>query len=65
MSLREDALKLHRDNRGKLEVTSKVEVKDQAGLSLAYTPGWLNPARKYTKTRKRCTNTPPRATWLL
>jgi len=39
MSLREDALKLHRDNKGKIEVTSKVEVKDKEGLSLAYTPG--------------------------
>ena len=49
MSLREDALKLHRDNRGKLEVTSKVEVKDQAGLSLAYTPGVAEPCKEIHK----------------
>ncbi len=45
MSLREDALKLHRDNRGKLEVVGKVEVKDRAGLSLAYTPGVAEPCK--------------------
>ena len=45
MSLRDDALKLHRDNRGKLEVVGKVEVKDQAGLSLAYTPGVAEPCK--------------------
>jgi malate dehydrogenase (oxaloacetate-decarboxylating) len=45
MSLREDALKIHRDNRGKLEVTGKIEVKDQAGLSLAYTPGVAEPCK--------------------
>jgi malate dehydrogenase (oxaloacetate-decarboxylating) len=46
MSLREDALKLHRDNRGKLEVTSKVLVKDTEGLSLAYTPGVAEPCKE-------------------
>lgn len=45
MSLREDALKIHRDNRGKLEVTGKIEVKDQSGLSLAYTPGVAEPCK--------------------
>lgn len=42
-------MKLHRDNRGKLEVTSKVEVKDQAGLSLAYTPGVAEPCKEIHK----------------
>jgi malate dehydrogenase (oxaloacetate-decarboxylating) len=49
MSLREDALKLHRDNRGKLEVVGKVEVKDRAGLSLAYTPGVAEPCKEIAK----------------
>ena len=49
MSLREDALKLHRDNRGKLEVTSKVLVKDEKGLSLAYTPGVAEPCKEIHK----------------
>ena len=49
MSLREEALKLHRDNRGKLEVTSKVPVKDEKGLSLAYTPGVAEPCKEIHK----------------
>jgi len=46
MSLREDALKLHRDNVGKLEVTSKVLVQDKEGLSLVYTPGVAEPCKE-------------------
>ncbi|MBA1335080.1 MAG: NADP-dependent malic enzyme [Firmicutes bacterium] len=46
MSLKEDALKLHRDNKGKLEVKSKVAVKDKESLSLAYTPGVAEPCRE-------------------
>ncbi len=49
MTLREDSLKLHRDNRGKIEVTSKVQVKDRRGLSLAYTPGVAEPCREIHK----------------
>ncbi len=37
--LREAALKLHRDNRGKLAIKSKVSVTNARELSLAYTPG--------------------------
>lgn len=35
----EDALKLHREQAGKLEVKSKVPLETRADLSLAYTPG--------------------------
>lgn len=35
----EKSIRLHRENRGKLEVRSKVEVKDSADLSWVYTPG--------------------------
>ncbi len=49
MSLREDALKLHRDNKGKIEVTSKVPVKDKESLSLAYTPGVAEPCKEIHK----------------
>ena len=62
MSLREDALKLHRDNRGKLEVTGKIEVKDQSGLSLAYTPV-AEPCKEIAKIRKKSTNILSRAIW--
>lgn len=39
MALRDDALNLHRDNQGKIEVVSKVPLRDKNDLSLAYTPG--------------------------
>lgn len=39
MTLRDDALKLHRDNRGKLEIVGKVPLRDKKDLTLAYTPG--------------------------
>ncbi len=39
MDLKEEALKLHKDNKGKLAVKSKVEVKTKHDLSLVYTPG--------------------------
>ncbi len=43
MSLRDDALKLHRDHAGKLEIRSTVPLRDKADLSLAYTPGVAEP----------------------
>ncbi|ODA40280.1 malic enzyme-like NAD(P)-binding protein [Desulfosporosinus sp. BG] len=42
-TLRDDALALHRDNIGKLEVRSKVPVCNSRDLSLAYSPGVAEP----------------------
>src|SRR6266498_3007438 len=39
MSLENDAIRLHRRQRGKLGVASKVPLKSRRDLSLAYTPG--------------------------
>ncbi|MBR4496466.1 MAG: NAD-dependent malic enzyme [Acholeplasmatales bacterium] len=39
MGLKEDSLKLHEENKGKLEIRSKVKIENQHDLSLAYTPG--------------------------
>jgi malate dehydrogenase (oxaloacetate-decarboxylating) len=39
VTLRDQALELHRANRGKLEVQSKVPLGNREDLSLAYTPG--------------------------
>lgn len=39
MTLKERALRLHRDNEGKIEVLSKVGLRTRDDLSLAYTPG--------------------------
>ncbi|CCU78950.1 NADP-dependent malic enzyme [Halanaerobium saccharolyticum subsp. saccharolyticum DSM 6643] len=43
MKLKEEALKMHRDNQGKLMVKTKVAVKDEHDLSLAYSPGVAEP----------------------
>lgn len=39
MNLREEALALHRNKKGKLEVRSKVPLQNRRDLTLAYTPG--------------------------
>jgi len=49
MGLREDALRLHKDNQGKLKVVSKVPVRDSKDLSLAYTPGVAEPCKDIHK----------------
>ena len=46
MDLREEALKLHKDNKGKIEVVSKVKVENARDLSLAYTPGVAEPCKE-------------------
>lgn len=42
-TLREEALKMHKENQGKLSVYSKVKVRDAKDLSLAYSPGVAEP----------------------
>ncbi|MGN0203745.1 MAG: NADP-dependent malic enzyme, partial [Coprococcus sp.] len=46
MDYNKAALKMHEDNKGKIEVISKVTVKDRDDLSTAYTPGVAEPCRK-------------------
>lgn len=46
MTLKEEALKLHRQHRGKIRVESKVDVANAYDLSLAYTPGVAEPCRE-------------------
>lgn len=45
MDLRERALKLHKDNQGKIEVISKVKVETADDLTLAYSPGVAEPCK--------------------
>ena len=60
MNIQEESLKLHEQWRGKIEVISKVPVKDKHDLSVAYTPGVAEPCLKiaenadlsYTYTRR-------------
>ena len=44
-ALRRDAVALHERARGKIEITSKVPLRDSRDLSLAYTPGVAEPCR--------------------
>ena len=46
MNIYEEALKLHEENRGKIEVISKTEIKDMHDLAVVYTPGVAEPCRK-------------------
>ena len=39
MNLKDEALKLHKEKNGKLEIKSKVKIENQQDLALAYTPG--------------------------
>ncbi|MFJ5965231.1 MULTISPECIES: malic enzyme-like NAD(P)-binding protein [unclassified Bacillus (in: firmicutes)] len=53
MSLREEALHMHKENQGKLETKSKVQVKNAKDLSLAYSPGVAEPCKDiYDDTSK-------------
>ncbi|MGW6661955.1 NAD-dependent malic enzyme [Peribacillus simplex] len=45
MTLREEALHMHRLNQGKLETVSKVPVRNAVDLSLAYSPGVAEPCK--------------------
>ncbi|MEH7306013.1 NAD(P)-dependent malic enzyme [Neobacillus drentensis] len=45
MTLREEALHMHRINKGKLESKSKVIVRNAHDLSLAYSPGVAEPCK--------------------
>ena len=49
MNLKEEALKMHKDNQGKLMVKTKVAVEDEHDLSLAYSPGVAEPCLEIEK----------------
>jgi malate dehydrogenase (oxaloacetate-decarboxylating) len=46
LSLREEALHMHKLNQGKLETVAKVQVMNQKDLSLAYSPGVAEPCKE-------------------
>ena len=48
-TLNEKSLKLHKDSKGKIEVKSKVSVKNSNDLSLAYSPGVAEPCKAIHK----------------
>ena len=46
MSINEKALELHKKNKGKISIESKVNLENGNDLSLAYTPGVAEPCRE-------------------
>ncbi|MDD4351502.1 MAG: NADP-dependent malic enzyme [Candidatus Gracilibacteria bacterium] len=46
MDYQAESLKIHEQHKGKLEIKSKVEVRNIEELSVAYTPGVAEPCRK-------------------
>ncbi|EGT3615280.1 NADP-dependent malic enzyme [Clostridium perfringens] len=51
MNIYEESLKIHEAKRGKIEVTSKVEVKNKHDLSVVYSPGVAEPCRKIEENK--------------
>jgi malate dehydrogenase (oxaloacetate-decarboxylating) len=52
MNYNEEALKMHEEHKGKIEVTSKVRVQNRDDLSTAYTPGVAEPCRKIHENKE-------------
>lgn len=51
MNIYEESLKIHEAKRGKIEVTSKVEVKNTHYLSVVYSPGVAEPCKKIEENK--------------
>lgn len=53
MSIQEEALKVHKNLKGKLEVNAKMKLKTMHDLSLAYTPGVAAPCVEISKEKDK------------
>lgn len=53
MDYNKEAIKLHKEKKGKIEVVSKVALKNKDDLSTAYTPGVAEPCREIAKDKKK------------
>ncbi|TDT71858.1 malate dehydrogenase (oxaloacetate-decarboxylating) [Hypnocyclicus thermotrophus] len=52
MDIYKKALELHEKNKGKIEVISKINVKNKNDLTLAYSPGVAEPCREIVKNKE-------------
>ncbi|MBC8590423.1 NAD(P)-dependent malic enzyme [Wansuia hejianensis] len=52
MNYSELSLKMHEENKGKVEVVSKIKVETKDDLSIAYTPGVAEPCRKIHENKE-------------
>lgn len=53
MNLKEEALKLHKENKGKLATKSKINIKTKEDLSLVYTPGVAEVCREIASDKSK------------
>lgn len=53
MDIYEESVELHKKLGGKLDVVSKIHIKDRHDLSLAYTPGVAEPCRRIAKDKSQ------------
>ncbi|MEB6332832.1 NAD(P)-dependent malic enzyme [Staphylococcus pseudoxylosus] len=53
MTLRDDALEMHRRNQGKLQISPKVKVTNKEELSLAYSPGVAEPCKEIHEDKRK------------
>ncbi len=51
MSIQEEAVRIHKEWRGKIEVSSRAPVKNKYDLSVAYTPGVAQPCLEIEKNK--------------
>ena len=56
MDVYEEAVKLHRENKGKLEIVSKVKINNMQDMSLAYTPGVARPCTVIKEDKQEAYN---------
>jgi len=49
----QESIELHKKLSGKLEIKSKIEIKDKHDLALAYTPGVAEPCREIAKDKSK------------
>lgn len=52
-NLREAALQMHRENKGKIAVSGKVSVRNGEDLSLAYSPGVAEPCKEIAQDKTK------------
>ncbi|MBZ9633139.1 NADP-dependent malic enzyme [Clostridium sp. FP1] len=53
MSIQEESLRMHKENRGVLEVMGKVKLETKHDLSIAYTPGVAEPCLEIAKDKNK------------
>lgn len=64
MNLREEALKFHKENEGKIALHSKVPVKTAEDMTLAYTPGVAEPCLEIEKNYETIYDYTSKGNWV-